>query len=109
MSTAPGSTTAASVEVARAGAGNRLAGPGTGRRSSEPGDPRPRIASLDVAAFPVPQGREEEWRFTPLDRLHGLHAAAAGAGADGKVVVEVDAAPEVAVVTIERDHPIVGS
>ena len=29
--------------------------------------------SYDVADFPVPNGREEEWRFTPLRRLHGLH------------------------------------
>ena len=29
--------------------------------------------SFDVADFPVPHGREEEWRFTPLERLRGLH------------------------------------
>jgi Fe-S cluster assembly protein SufD len=104
-----GTTTAGSVEVAAAGAGNRLAGPGTRRRHSEPGDPRPRIASFDVADFPVPQGREEEWRFTPLARLHGLHATEVGAVVDGKIVVEVDAAPEVGVATITRDHPLVGS
>ncbi|WP_245703123.1 Fe-S cluster assembly protein SufD [Raineyella antarctica] len=28
--------------------------------------------SWDVADFPVPQGREEIWRFTPLKRLRGL-------------------------------------
>lgn len=28
-----------------------------------------RTASFDVDAFPVPHGREEEWRFTPVDRL----------------------------------------
>lgn len=28
-----------------------------------------RTASFDVHAFPVPNGREEEWRFTPVDRL----------------------------------------
>ena len=104
-----GTTTAASVEVAPAGSGNRLAGPGTGRRSSEPGDPRPRIASRDVGAFPAVHGREEEWRFTPLARLHGLHEVPAGVTPDGKIVVEVDAAPEVTVATIERDHPLVGS
>ncbi len=51
-----------------------------------------RLASHDLAEFAVPSGREEEWRFTPLDRLHGLHDGTARA--DGKVVVEVDAAPE---------------
>ena len=40
---------------------------------------RPRVAShlhaipsWDIEHFPVPTGREESWRFTPLDRLRGL-------------------------------------
>ncbi len=28
-----------------------------------------RTSSFDVADFPVPHGREEDWRFTPVDRL----------------------------------------
>ena len=32
--------------------------------------------SFDVADHPVPTGREEIWRFTPLKRLRGLHAEA---------------------------------
>ena len=32
--------------------------------------------SADLADFPVPTGREEEWRFTPLRRLRGLHGGA---------------------------------
>ncbi|HET9657341.1 MAG TPA: Fe-S cluster assembly protein SufD [Kineosporiaceae bacterium] len=39
-----------------------------------------RRASFDVADFPVPTGREEDWRFTPLDRLHDLHSGAAESG-----------------------------
>ncbi|MFB9833762.1 Fe-S cluster assembly protein SufD [Actinoallomurus acaciae] len=62
-------------------------------------------ASYDVADFPVPNGREEEWRFTPLRRLRGLHK---GAEADGKVVVDVDAAPEVKVETVGRTDERVG-
>ena len=31
-------------------------------------------SSFDVEDFPVPTGREEDWRFTPLDRLRGLLA-----------------------------------
>jgi len=31
-----------------------------------------RLTSYDVADFPVPGGREEDWRFTPVDRLGGL-------------------------------------
>ena len=49
--------------------------------------------SKDPADFPVPSGREEEWRFTPLRRLRNLHSSAE-LGAAG-VTVEVDAAPEV--------------
>ena len=45
--------------------------------------------SFDVADHPVPTGREEVWRFTPLKRLRGLHA---DAGLDG-VDVTVTAAP----------------
>jgi Fe-S cluster assembly protein SufD len=31
-----------------------------------------RKTSFDVEAFPMPSGREEEWRFTPVDRLRAL-------------------------------------
>jgi Fe-S cluster assembly protein SufD len=34
-----------------------------------------RVASYDIADFPVPTGREEEWRFTPTRRLRGLFEA----------------------------------
>ena len=36
-------------------------------------DHSPTVRSRAVADHPVPTGREEEWRFTPLDRLRGLH------------------------------------
>jgi Fe-S cluster assembly protein SufD len=49
--------------------------------------------SKDPADFPVPTGREEEWRFTPLRRLRNLHSTAE-LGLAG-VTVEVDPAPEV--------------
>jgi Fe-S cluster assembly protein SufD len=48
--------------------------------------------------FPVPNGREEEWRFTPLNRLRSLHSGAAFTGA---VTVTVEAAPEVTVDKID--------
>jgi Fe-S cluster assembly protein SufD len=49
--------------------------------------------SVDPDDFAVPAGREEEWRFTPLRRLRGLHADVPfGSSA---VQVEVDAAPEI--------------
>ena len=37
-----------------------------------------RTKSFDLADFPVPSGREEEWRFTPVDRLSPLLAEKTG-------------------------------
>ncbi len=34
-----------------------------------------RTTSFDVADFPVPHGREEEWRFTPIKKLAKIFAA----------------------------------
>ncbi|MET0741232.1 MAG: Fe-S cluster assembly protein SufD [Candidatus Nanopelagicales bacterium] len=31
-----------------------------------------RVTSFDVTDFPMPHGREEEWRFTPLERLKAV-------------------------------------
>jgi Fe-S cluster assembly protein SufD len=39
-----------------------------------------RKASFDLADYPSPSGREEDWRFTPLDRLGGLLEGPAGTG-----------------------------
>jgi Fe-S cluster assembly protein SufD len=47
----------------------------------------------EPAEFTTPTGREEEWRFTPLRRLRGLHSDAP-LGSEG-VTVEVAPAPEV--------------
>ncbi|GAA3977855.1 Fe-S cluster assembly protein SufD [Actinomadura viridis] len=63
-------------------------------------------ASYDVADFEVPTGREEEWRFTPLRRLRGLHNGTADG--DGKVLVEIEAAPEVTVETAGRGDARLG-
>lgn len=41
-----------------------------------------RTASFDVAAFPLPSGREEDWRFTPVKALAGLLAEGAGGHLD---------------------------
>ncbi|WP_131746365.1 Fe-S cluster assembly protein SufD [Frankia sp. Cppng1_Ct_nod] len=63
---------------------------GTGRPDS-----RPRLVrSRDPEAHPVPTGREEEWRFTPLRRLRGLLT---GPAADATVEVSVDAPAPVTV------------
>ncbi|MFD7504942.1 Fe-S cluster assembly protein SufD [Streptomyces sp. NPDC059850] len=63
-------------------------------------------ASYDVADFPVPSGREEDWRFTPLERLRGLHDGTAVA--DGGVKVEVAAPEGVTVETVGRDDARLG-
>jgi Fe-S cluster assembly protein SufD len=63
--------------------------------------------SFDPADFGVPTGREEEWRFTPLRRLRGLHTD--GVAADGKVSVAVDAAPGVTAENVERGDPRLGT
>jgi Fe-S cluster assembly protein SufD len=39
------------------------------------------LRSYDVADFPALTGREEEWRFTPLDRLGELATASSGSSA----------------------------
>jgi Fe-S cluster assembly protein SufD len=65
-----------------------------------------RLASFRVDDFPVPTGREEDWRFTPLDRLRDLHA---GASADGSPLdLAVDAPAPVRVETVGRDDERLG-
>ncbi|MFF5186187.1 Fe-S cluster assembly protein SufD [Streptomyces sp. NPDC000345] len=63
--------------------------------------------SFDVADFPVPHGREEEWRFTPLERLRGLHDGTAVATGEG-VRVAVEAPEGVTVEVVDRDDPRIG-
>ncbi|MGW1022641.1 Fe-S cluster assembly protein SufD [Streptomyces sp. NPDC002577] len=87
-----GSTTAGSIAVA---AESTVAT----RMSAPP--------SFDVADFPVPHGREEEWRFTPLERLRGLHDGTAVANGTG-VKVEVEAPEGVIVETVGRDDARLG-
>ncbi|MEV5984267.1 Fe-S cluster assembly protein SufD [Streptomyces sp. NPDC052051] len=63
--------------------------------------------SFDVADFPVPHGREEEWRFTPLERLRGLHDGTAVANGTG-VKITVEAPEGVLVETVGRDDARLG-
>ncbi|TDU03640.1 iron-regulated ABC transporter permease protein SufD [Streptomyces sp. 846.5] len=106
-----GSTTAGSIEVGTAGAGAQLAGPGTGRDTVavvQPVDARlDAVDSYDVADFAVPTGREENWRFTPLNRLRGLHDGSAEA-TDGALKVDVSAPAGVVVEAVDRTDPRVG-
>ncbi len=63
--------------------------------------------SFEPSDFPVPTGREEEWRFTPLRRLRGLHGDSALD--EGKVSVVASAAPGVAIEKGEHGDPRVGT
>jgi Fe-S cluster assembly protein SufD len=47
------------------------------------------VGSFDLSDHPVPSGREEVWRFTPLKRLKGLHDDAAFTGDGYDVKTEI--------------------
>ncbi|MCU4744918.1 Fe-S cluster assembly protein SufD [Streptomyces sp. G-5] len=64
--------------------------------------------SFNVADFPVPTGREEEWRFTPLARLRGLHDGTATGGGSVKAEVIAPEGSGVTVETVSRDDARVG-
>jgi Fe-S cluster assembly protein SufD len=72
-----------------------------------PADVRPeRLRSADPDAFGRPTGREEEWRFTPLDRLRVLLD---GAASDAQLAVEStlpDGVELVEVPTADLDVPL---
>lgn len=63
--------------------------------------------SFDLADHPVPTGREEVWRFTPMRRLHGLHQETP-ISAD-TTDIKVEAAAGVNVQTVAADSPLRGS
>ena len=63
--------------------------------------------SHDVNDFPVPNGREEEWRFTPLRRLKGLQDWSGTV--DGTDEVTVDAPEGVTVEKVGRDDERLGT
>ncbi|MEV0335398.1 Fe-S cluster assembly protein SufD [Nocardia sp. NPDC050717] len=64
------------------------------------------FTSFDVNAFEVPSGRDEEWRFTPLRRLRGLHDGTAVR--DGVPTVEVTPVEGVTVETVDRSDARLG-
>jgi len=102
-----GGSIAAGVAVREQNAGAQLAGPGTGRTHSEVLASRgERLTSFDPADFPPIHGREEDWRFTPINRLRGLHESPV---TDGKVSVTVCAPDAARVETVGRDDPRLGA
>jgi Fe-S cluster assembly protein SufD len=67
------------------------------------------VGSFDLADHPVPTGREEVWRFTPLKRLRGLHdqAPLTGDGFDVKREVPAGVTAHV-VATAESERGLTG-
>ncbi|MGI5130545.1 Fe-S cluster assembly protein SufD [Pseudonocardia sp. CA-107938] len=70
-----------------AGLAPELAGAKKGQGSKPLASASERFTSYDVDAFEVPGGREENWRFTPMRRLRGLHDGTAAL--DGSTAVTV--------------------
>ncbi len=66
-----------------------------------------RFRATDPADFSVPTGREEDWRFTPLTRLRGLHDGSCQR--NGKVGVTVSAPNGAVVETVGRDDVRLGT
>jgi Fe-S cluster assembly protein SufD len=90
------STDAAAVPVAP---GASVRGHSHGA-AAQPSDARKDVVhSHALADFPALTGREEEWRFTPLGRLRGLHSGAFTPAAGG---VEYRPGALPAGVTVER-------
>ena len=63
-------------------------------------DARPdRIASSNPSDFAIPNGREEEWRYTPLKRLGKLHEEVT---ADQEINYEVVAPAGITYTVVDR-------
>ena len=65
------------------------------------------VGSFDLADHPVPTGREEVWRFTPLKRLRGLHDVIELGGIG--VSAEYDGPDAVSVGLLAAGSPELGS
>jgi Fe-S cluster assembly protein SufD len=62
-----------------------------------------RVASYDAADFPIPSGREEEWRFTPFRRLRGVLD---GAPSDLRLKSTADLPAGIELVELAADDPL---
>ncbi|MGP5660161.1 Fe-S cluster assembly protein SufD [Corynebacterium falsenii] len=69
-----------------------------------------RFSSFKVEDFAVPRGKDEDWRFTPLRSLRGLHDGSAQPGqrADVSVNVSESDAASVSVSTLEKGDDRLG-
>ncbi|MCA1712287.1 MAG: Fe-S cluster assembly protein SufD [Actinobacteria bacterium] len=72
-----------------------------------PADVRPeRITAREVDAFPVVTGREEEWRFTPVDRLRVLLD---GATSSAKLQWKTELPDGVTLREVSADDPLLAT
>jgi Fe-S cluster assembly protein SufD len=95
------------MSAVEGGPGGSAGGPVlVGAHSHEPsGSPAERFTSTDPAAFEIPTGREEQWRFTPSRPLRSLMRSLDGAA---MAPVEVEAPDGVEVSAVGRDHELFG-
>jgi Fe-S cluster assembly protein SufD len=70
------------------------------------GSPAERFTSRDPADFPVPRGREEEWRFTPTRKLDAVFQPFVP---DDSFAFETDLPEGVTLSVVGTDHPLFGS
>ena len=66
-----------------------------------------RFTSFSASDFAVPKGRDEDWRFTPLRKIRGLHDGSAGEGKRADVSVS-GATDAVTVTELDMDNAKLG-
>lgn len=96
--------TALTERTATAG-GPMLVGSHSDGADGRTGSPPERFTSTDPDAFPVPTGREEEWRFTPMRPIRALLQPLVPTGA---LVGQVVAPEGVHHRVVGMDDPLVG-
>lgn len=66
------------------------------------------FSSFNVEDFSVPHGKDEEWKFTPLRKLRGLHNGTAADPVAASILVETGGQDGVAVDVVKRDDERLG-
>lgn len=66
------------------------------------------FSSFNVEDFAVPHGKDEEWKFTPLRKLRGLHNGTAAEPVTASISVETAGQDGVAVDVVKRDDERLG-
>ena len=66
------------------------------------------FSSFNVEDFAVPHGKDEEWKFTPLRKLRGLHNGTVAEPVAASISVETAGQDGVAVDVVKRDDERLG-